>query len=237
MTKALRDLALCIAVVIAHAAPASADNKAEAKPHVAIADREFKLGHFKEALAEYGKAYELFPAPALLFNIGQCERYLKDYERAIFSFQSYLREKPDAANRATVEDLIHESQAALDAERADAARKAAEAEARAKADEELRLETARRAEAEAREKAAAQAHEAEEARARAAVEERKRAELEAKRRDDDDRRRRDDHVYKKWWFWSIVGGAAVAAGGTAYYFSGSTTFVSPSGSLGRIDGR
>lgn len=91
---------------------------------------QYKLGHFEEALAEFSKAYERYPAPGLLFNIGQCHKMMKHHEQAIYFFQGYLRDKPDAPNRKAVEELIVESKHALDAERIETDRLAAEAATR-----------------------------------------------------------------------------------------------------------
>jgi tetratricopeptide (TPR) repeat protein len=208
-------LLLVVTVAIAHA-----DAKDDARAHVATADTAFKLGHFDDALAEYEKAYELFPAPALLFNLGQCHRNLRHWERAVFFFEGYLRERPDAPNRAVTEDLIREAQAELDKQNAsDAEQKARDAEAaRKRADAEAEQ---RRLDAEA---------------------ERHRLDLQAQaaitRRIEPPPPAPDETpLVRKWWFWSAVGVAAIAVGGTAYYFSGGTTIVEPSGSLGGLDRR
>ena len=100
-----------------------------------LADRatiEYQVGHFDEALVLYGKAYEAYPKPELLFDIGQCHRMLKDYERAIFFYQGYLRAKPDARNRPLVEQLLDESTRHLEEQRGSEAARA-EAERRAAA--------------------------------------------------------------------------------------------------------
>src|SRR5262249_44458780 len=51
-------------------------------------------------------------APELLFNIGQCYRNLGRYEEATKSYQAFLRVTPNAPNRAKVEALIAEMEAA-----------------------------------------------------------------------------------------------------------------------------
>ncbi|HEY8927038.1 MAG TPA: tetratricopeptide repeat protein, partial [Polyangia bacterium] len=71
---------------------AAEDPRVEAKREVERAEVQYKLGRFDEALEGYSRAYELVNAPGLLFNIGQCHKNLKSYERAIFFFQEYLRE-------------------------------------------------------------------------------------------------------------------------------------------------
>src|SRR5437764_93903 len=98
--------------------PATA-SRAEAPKQVAHhlferATIAYKLGRFEEALVLYSKAYEAFPLPALLFNIGQCHKMLKNHERAIFFFRGFLQDKPDDKSRPIVESLIAESQAELD---------------------------------------------------------------------------------------------------------------------------
>lgn len=96
----------------AHAAVTAADASPE---EIARARRAFKkgeklyaLGRFEEALKEYEHAFEIVELPEFLFNIGQCQRNLERYDAAIFSFKQFLQRKPDAPNRAAVEDLLAE---------------------------------------------------------------------------------------------------------------------------------
>jgi tetratricopeptide (TPR) repeat protein len=119
----LRLAALLVAVPCLTAIPASAANPAldDARKLTTQATVEYDVGHFDQALDLYTKAYERYPKPALLFDIGQCHRLLGHYERAIFFYQGYLRGKPDAANRTMVEQFIADSQRQLDAQRAAAA--------------------------------------------------------------------------------------------------------------------
>ncbi len=188
------------------------DPKVLARPHVQRADIAYKLGRFAEALTEYTQAYEVFPAPPLLFNIGQCHRNLKEFERARFFFEGYLRENPQAANRALVEELIAESKAELEKQEV-AQRQAIELQHRT--DEEA---ANRRAEEDAARQRAAEDRRIADARRQGAA-------------------GSSPPLYKRWWFWSVVGGAAIAAGGALYYFSGDTTLVQPAGSLGGLDRR
>jgi tetratricopeptide (TPR) repeat protein len=100
--------------LLATATPAiAADPREDAKALSKRAGTAFKVARFQEALDLYTQAYERFPAPALLFNLGQCNKNLGHYERALFFFQGYLRDKPDAANRAAVETLIAEAKKQL----------------------------------------------------------------------------------------------------------------------------
>jgi tetratricopeptide (TPR) repeat protein len=126
-------LAVLLAPLLLASVPASA------APHSALEDArkltsqamvEYNVGRFEQALDLYTKAYERLPKPALLFDLGQCHRQLGHYERALFFFHGYLREQPDAPNRALAEKLLDDSQRQLDAQRAT---EAADARARSEA--------------------------------------------------------------------------------------------------------
>ena len=90
------------------------------------AEVHYSLGRFHEALALYAKAYELLPLPGFLFNIGQCHRNLKRFERALFFYRGYLRKAPLAPNRAVVLELITSAERQLKAQLAVAARRRAQ---------------------------------------------------------------------------------------------------------------
>src|SRR6185503_6165453 len=53
----------------------------------------------------------------LLFNIAQSHRQLHQWEPARFNYRQYLNLKPDAPNRAEVEELIGQMQRRIDEER------------------------------------------------------------------------------------------------------------------------
>ena len=90
----------------------------EAKRVAKQASTQYQLARFQEANDSYAKSYELVPTPGLLFNLGQCQMALESYARAIFFFEGYLRDKPDAPNAALVRDLIVEARKALVAQQA-----------------------------------------------------------------------------------------------------------------------
>jgi tetratricopeptide (TPR) repeat protein len=103
-------MAATLAVPAQRAAAADEDEAAQkrARKHFKKGEKLFALGRFEEALAEYETAFEEYPAPEILFNIGQCHRNLGHYDEAIFSFRKYLRLLPEAENRDAVEELIAE---------------------------------------------------------------------------------------------------------------------------------
>lgn len=78
--------------------------------------RDFDQGRFDQALTEAEQAYRLYPLAQILFNIGQCHRALKHWERAAFYYERYLSRLPAAPNRAKVEALLAEVQYRLKVE-------------------------------------------------------------------------------------------------------------------------
>ena len=78
----------------------------EARQHVAKAKVHYDLGEFKEAADEYILVYRLRPIPAILFNVAQAYRQGGLYDKARQFYKSYLRESPDAKNRAMIEQAI-----------------------------------------------------------------------------------------------------------------------------------
>jgi hypothetical protein len=107
-------MALALAASLG-ARPAAAGEAAKkaAKPHYDKGAAEYNLGHFADAIIEFEKAYELDPAPILLFNIAQAHRQNGDNERAAFFYRRYLEQAPDAENRADVEKRIKDLESVM----------------------------------------------------------------------------------------------------------------------------
>lgn len=200
------------------------DNKQAAKKHFKIAEQHHKLGRFKDALREYSKAYELAPLAGFLFNIGQCHRLLGNYERAIFFYEGYLREKPGAKNRKAVLKLIRESKKELNKELG--GQKRLEGEKRKAEEARRKVELLKKERDVERERTK------EQERMLALERDRLAAMAEARRKEQE----KSPAFYETWWFWSIVGTAvAAAAGGTIYALTAEDTTVLPSGNLGTLD--
>ncbi len=98
------------------AMPPPAPSTAEAARLVHDSINDFELGAFEKALHEAEEAYRLAPLPQILFNIGQCHKALKHWEKAAYYYQRYLAKVPSAPNRAAVEDFITEVTYRLKAE-------------------------------------------------------------------------------------------------------------------------
>jgi tetratricopeptide (TPR) repeat protein len=88
--------------------------KAEAKRLYEVGLSAYNLGNFVEAIKAFSDAYALSAAPGLLFNIAQSHRLNKDYEKATYFYQTYLRLKPDAPNRPDVEQRLEEMAKLID---------------------------------------------------------------------------------------------------------------------------
>lgn len=116
--------AACLLAVVsdAHAESpfAVAHARQEARKHATRAAQDYEAGRYLPALEGYTRAYDLSPLPEVLFNIGQCHFQLSSWERAVFFYRAYLRDRPGARNRALVEQLIAEAE--FERDRRDAAR-------------------------------------------------------------------------------------------------------------------
>lgn len=96
--------------------------------------KAFDAGDFEGAIRKYEEANAIKPAPALLFNLGQSHRRVKNVDAAIFYFRRYLETNPPIEQSMVVERLVTQ----LETERSEARRldiektrlAAAEAEAR-----------------------------------------------------------------------------------------------------------
>ncbi|MGZ6143107.1 MAG: tetratricopeptide repeat protein [Myxococcales bacterium] len=117
---------LIAALLLAAATPPESANLA--REHFKAGQTHYALGEFQKAVEEFRETYRLRQEPALLFNIGQAYRQLHDWTQALFHYRQYLALRPDAPNRAEVEDLVGQMQRQLDLEaqqKAQAARSAA----------------------------------------------------------------------------------------------------------------
>ena len=116
----MKTLILGIALVTAAAAfssPALAEDKDAARREFAEGTRRFDLNEFDAALTAFRNAYLAYEDPAFLFNIAQCHRQLGHKSEAIQFYRSYLRKRPDAANRDEVNSTVAALEADLAAER------------------------------------------------------------------------------------------------------------------------
>jgi hypothetical protein len=91
-----------LAAALAAAAPARADDVAEAKARFRRGAELYRQQRWGEAMAEFEAAYRLKPHGAIHFNVARCRERLEDWPGALRSYHDYLREVPDATDRAAV---------------------------------------------------------------------------------------------------------------------------------------
>jgi tetratricopeptide (TPR) repeat protein len=207
------------------AGAAGPTKRQQAKAAVEKGETDYKLGRFKEALEEYSHAYELFPAPALLFNLGQCHKQLKNYERAIFFFEGYLRDEPRPTNRRLAEDLIAESRAELAKQEAASTSPPAPPAPPSTAPPEAGAEGTT---------AVASAPPTLQAPAAAKTEPVLISAPPSARLPDTSP---TSVQPTRWWLWAAIAAGVLAAGAVAYYETGAPRTVVPEGTLGTIDRR
>lgn len=96
--------------------PAFADATSEAREHFRKAQTHYALGEFEEAAREFRETYRLREEPAILFNIGQAYRQMRQWQQAYFYYRQYLSKQPDAPNRAETESLVEQMRRRMDEE-------------------------------------------------------------------------------------------------------------------------
>jgi tetratricopeptide (TPR) repeat protein len=197
------------------AAPGGAgksDARSQAKAAVEKAQVDYKLGRFQDALDGYRRAYELYQAPVLLFDIAQCHRNLGDPDKAIFFFEGYLREetRPEPERRKLTQDLIDELRGQVQRQRA-AAMAAAAARPTTPAPRPIRPRVKLEAIDQTRANTAPTLARAPEPASR----------------------RQQRSIATRWWFWTAIGGA-LAAGAAVYYATGDPRLVRPT--IGTLPG-
>ncbi len=116
MIRPLAQIAVAL-LIVSSPAHALADDKIVAREAFREGMRQYEVGDVKAALAAFKRAYLSYEEPAFLFNIAQCERVLGEKSEALREYKMYLRKLPAAPNRAEVQKIVGDLEAALAAER------------------------------------------------------------------------------------------------------------------------
>ncbi|MBI5525966.1 MAG: PEGA domain-containing protein [Deltaproteobacteria bacterium] len=97
--------AVLLAAGVAAAQP-SDEATEKAKAHFEAARRLYKQASYREAIAEFQKAYNLVPNAAssglLLYNIANCHEKLAEVPQALRAYKDYLRAVPNADDKNEV---------------------------------------------------------------------------------------------------------------------------------------
>jgi tetratricopeptide (TPR) repeat protein len=96
-------LALLLAAApLARAEAPAVDDTAEARARFRSGTELYQAGKLREAAAEFETAYRLKPHGTIHFNVAQCRDRLGEWPAALRAYSDYLREVPDAKDRAAV---------------------------------------------------------------------------------------------------------------------------------------
>ena len=99
-------LCLAVAVSLAGAGVATADDSQSARSAYEEGARHFDLEEWGPALDAFKRAYLRLPSPDFLFNIAQCHRKLGHNQEALDFYKKYVGFKPDSKDRPDVERII-----------------------------------------------------------------------------------------------------------------------------------
>ena len=114
MRHAVSLFAAALAAALLAAAPhAAADDVAEAKAQFRRGADLYRAGKWREAIDAFEAAYRLKPHGAIRFNVGQCRERLGEWPAALAAYEDYLREVPDAKDRAAVRASMGKIEARL----------------------------------------------------------------------------------------------------------------------------
>jgi hypothetical protein len=103
---------LALAALLA-ATPAAADDVAAARAQFRKGAELYRARQYRDAIAAFESAYRLKPHGAIHFNVAQCREKLEQWPGALRSYTDYLREVPDASDRAAVRAAIGRLEARL----------------------------------------------------------------------------------------------------------------------------
>jgi tetratricopeptide (TPR) repeat protein len=99
-------LALIVPLALAPLSARAGDPLAEAKAKFQEGAQAYREARYKDAIDLFLQANQLEPNPELIFNVGQAYEKSGDVPNALRSYRDYLRRKPGASDRATVEASI-----------------------------------------------------------------------------------------------------------------------------------
>ncbi|HUS66810.1 MAG TPA: hypothetical protein VMZ28_19870 [Kofleriaceae bacterium] len=97
-----------LAALAALARPARAESASakEVRAHYDRGMARYAVGDFEGAIGSFKQAYELSRAPGFLFNLAQASRLARKHADALHFYRTYLRLRPNAANKRDVQAFI-----------------------------------------------------------------------------------------------------------------------------------
>lgn len=105
-------LGALVGMLFAGLGRAQAQNAKElAKKHYSQGQEYFEDGRFAEAEAAFQRAYDASPHPIVLVSIAESRAGQGDFGGAVRAFERYLKDSPNASDRAKIEARINEIKA------------------------------------------------------------------------------------------------------------------------------
>ena len=100
MSRIALALAAAMGILLGTAAPSivHADNRSEAARHFQRAEKAEKDGRYREAIAQYKKAYELSPRPEFALSLARWAEVEGNYGAAASALENYLDLAPDGSH-------------------------------------------------------------------------------------------------------------------------------------------
>jgi len=111
---------LCAILLLAAGVAHAQDQRKAARQKYERAITEYNLQNWQAALRDFQEVYRDVSDPAILFNIGQCQRQLGEYEAAAKSYRLYLAQASNVPNGEQVRRLIAQMDEAAKEKRAQA---------------------------------------------------------------------------------------------------------------------
>ena len=90
----------------ARAQSSADDSGPQARAQLENADRAYREGRYRDAIAAYLAADQLQPNPALQLSIGKAYEQLHETSRALASYREYFSRAPRASDRAHVQERV-----------------------------------------------------------------------------------------------------------------------------------
>jgi tetratricopeptide (TPR) repeat protein len=104
---------LLAALLLAGGAVRAADLRIESsREHSQQGDAYYKLEKYANAITEYEQGYLAKSDPSFLYNIAQCHRLMGESAEAIKFYRRFLKDAPNAPNRAIAEKHIKDLEGA-----------------------------------------------------------------------------------------------------------------------------
>jgi len=96
---------------------AQQDTLRRAKTLFEKAEVHFSVQEFSKALLLYKESYKAHPLPELLYNMGQCCRFMGQCKKARLYYEQFLLKRPKSKQRGAIKKLIERCEAEAGASR------------------------------------------------------------------------------------------------------------------------